>query len=138
MPHSVIYSLLGCIYTLFKHHVFFQASALAEHQMPPFQEASREPSYVYSQQNNFLYVLFNKNILSHVCFSKTSYHKTVSRKIAHDTTVSPKEPEISTSVMLKHDKNIPKKTPEMDKKTSVRNVFLLLKSLDTGAPSSTK
>ena len=37
------------------------------------------------------------SLLPSVCLSKTSSHKTVSRKTSHDTTVSPKKPEISTS-----------------------------------------
>jgi hypothetical protein len=39
-------------------------------------------------------------LLGYVCLSKTSSHKTVSRKTSHDTTESPKEPEMSTSPWL--------------------------------------
>lgn len=43
-PHSVVCGLLGYIYTLPKHHVFFQediSPALAKHHMPLLQAASR-------------------------------------------------------------------------------------------------
>jgi len=42
--------------------------------------------------------LFQQNLLSRVCFSKTSIHKTASRKTSRDTAKFPKKPEISTSV----------------------------------------
>jgi len=42
-------------------------------------------------------VCSQQNILPRVCFSKTSSHKTGSRKISYDATESPKKPEISTS-----------------------------------------
>lgn len=48
---------------------------------------SRKTSRVCSQEN----------ILSWVCFGKTSSHKTVSRKTSHDTTESQTKPEIPTS-----------------------------------------
>jgi hypothetical protein len=41
--------------------------------------------------------LLQQNILSCICFSKTSSHKTVSRTTPHDTSESPKKPEIPTS-----------------------------------------
>jgi len=40
--------------------------------------------------------LLQQNILSGVCCNKPSSHKRASRKTSHDTTESPKEPEIST------------------------------------------
>ena len=40
IPQSIIHCLLGYTYTLSRHHVFSQASALAEHHTAPFQAAS--------------------------------------------------------------------------------------------------
>lgn len=40
------------------------------------------------------------HILSSVCLSKISSHKTASRKVPHDTVKSPKKPEIFTSAVL--------------------------------------
>jgi hypothetical protein len=58
------------IYILSKHHIFSQATSLAKHHMPFFQAASRK---------------------HHVSvLSKTSFHRTVSRKTSHDTNESPK------------------------------------------------
>lgn len=67
VPHSIVHCLLGNIYTLPKHHMFSQASALATHHIPFVQAASKKAPHVCSQQN----------ILPHVCFRKTSSHKTV-------------------------------------------------------------
>jgi len=56
----------------------------------PFSRKLPEKYHVCSQQN----------ILSHVCFSKTSSHKTAFRKLSHDTLESPTKPEIPTSPAL--------------------------------------
>lgn len=62
--------------------------ALAKHYTPFSQVASSKTPHVYSQQN----------VLSRVYFSKRSSHMTGSRKTSHDTTESPKKPELSASV----------------------------------------
>ena len=73
---SAVHSLLAYISTLSKYHVSSQASAPAKH-CP------------------FIRQLPEKHHMS--VLSKTSSHKTVSRKISHDTTESPRKPEIHTS-----------------------------------------
>ena len=62
-----------------------QAFALAQQHMPFSQAVSRKTPPVWSQQN----------VLPRVCCSKA-----VSRKASHDTTESPKKPEISTSLYI--------------------------------------
>lgn len=82
------HSVFRCLsYTLFRHRVFSQASALEKHHIPLFQTTSRKPSHICSQQST----------LPRVCPSKTSSHKTVSTKISHATTESPKNPDFSSS-----------------------------------------
>jgi len=44
--------------------------------------------------------LFSAKHLQCVCFSKIPSHKIISRKTSHDTTESPKKPEISTSSLF--------------------------------------
>jgi hypothetical protein len=73
---------------LSKHHTSSQASAAAKHYKPLFQAASRKTPHVCP----------HKNIISHVCFGKTSSHEAASRKTSHDTIESPRKPEIPTLV----------------------------------------
>ena len=61
--YSIIYCLLGYIYTLSKYHVCCQASAPAKHHMPLFQAASRKTPRVCSQQNISPLFCFSKSIL---------------------------------------------------------------------------
>ena len=79
IPHSIIHCLLGYIYTLSKHHMFSQVSTLPKYHMPLYRQLPEN---------------HHESILS-----KTSSHKTVSIKTSHDTTESPKKPEISTSTL---------------------------------------
>jgi hypothetical protein len=66
---SLVHCLLGYTYNLSKH-IFSQASTLAKYHMPFFQTASRTNTMC----------LFSAKHPLHVYFSKSSSHKTVSRK----------------------------------------------------------
>jgi hypothetical protein len=52
LPPSIVHCPLGYIYTLSKHHVFSQVSALAKHHTPLFQAASRKNTMCLLQQNH--------------------------------------------------------------------------------------
>jgi hypothetical protein len=67
---NVPHGLQGYTYTPSKPHMASQTLAPEKHHMPFHQTASRKIPHVCSQQN----------ILSYVCFIKTSYYKTTSRK----------------------------------------------------------
>jgi hypothetical protein len=82
MPHSFLHSLLCYAYTLSKHCMFSQASALAKHHMSLFQKNTT--------------CLFSAKHTPCVYLSKTFAHKTVSTKISYDKTEFPKKLEIST------------------------------------------
>jgi hypothetical protein len=69
-------------YILFKYPVSSQVSASVKHHLPFHHAASRKTLCV--------------------CFSKTSVHKTVSRKTSQDRTKSPTKPEIFTSSAAVH------------------------------------
>jgi hypothetical protein len=60
--HSIVHCPLGYIYTLSKHHVSSQVSALAKHHMPLSQTDSRR-THFYSQHNILPHVCVSKNIL---------------------------------------------------------------------------
>jgi len=87
IPHSFIHYLLGYIYTFSRQSMFTQVSTSAEPHMP-FISGCFQKKYHVSALSK---------ISSHMSASaKTSSHKIVSRKTSHDTTESPKKPEIST------------------------------------------
>jgi hypothetical protein len=93
MLHSTTHCLLGYINTLSKHHIFYQQSTLAKHQIP----LSRPHAEKY-------HVSVLSKAFSHIiCLSKTSSHKTVSRKKKSlDTIEFPKTPEIFLSVPVSY------------------------------------
>jgi hypothetical protein len=76
---------VGLFYTLSKYHLFSQMSVLGKHLMPFSHASSRKTPHVFSQQN----------IHPCVCLRKTASQNPVSRKIVHDATESPKQPDIS-------------------------------------------
>jgi hypothetical protein len=81
IPYSVLHCLLGYIYTFSKHHMFSQVSAL-KNIICPFSRLLLPKK---------LPVCSQPNILLCVYFSKTSSHKTTSRKTSHDITESQKK-----------------------------------------------
>ena len=84
---SIVHWLLGYTCLLSKHDMASQESYPAKSHMPFPKASSRKTPCLCSPSN----------ILLHVCFSQTSSHKTASRRTSHDTTESPKTPEISMS-----------------------------------------
>jgi hypothetical protein len=61
--HSGVHGLLNFIYTLSKHHVFFQASALGKHHMPFFQTASQKTTSQFSTKHPPMCLLQQKHPL---------------------------------------------------------------------------
>ena len=84
IPHSIIHYLLGYIYTFYKHHMFYQASALAKYHIPFFQAASRKTPTKHSST-----CLFQQK--------HPFIRQFLEKKKSHDTNKSPEKPEISTS-----------------------------------------